>query len=150
LNPEQLAASTWVGGPLRIVAGAGTGKTSTLTHRFVYLVREHHIPADQILAVTFSSKAAAEMRSRIVEQLGGNTRRLWIQTFHAFCLRLLGEWARAEGRPDPRVLSDLERLRIVRQAIADLPVAERRYYHGDHGARVMARDLITFAASRTT
>ncbi|MDQ2683167.1 MAG: ATP-dependent helicase, partial [Chloroflexota bacterium] len=145
LNPEQLAASTWVGGPLRIVAGAGTGKTSTLTHRFVYLVREHHIPADQILAVTFSSKAAAEMRSRIVEQLGGNTRRLWIQTFHACCLRLLGEWARAEGRPDPRVLSDLERLRIVRQAIADLPVAERRYYHGDHGAKVMARDLITFA-----
>lgn len=88
LNKEQQQAVKCTEGPLLILAGAGSGKTSTMTHRIAYLIEEKGVSPYSILAVTFTNKAAAEMRSR-VEQLCGSVRGMWIMTFHAMCLRML-------------------------------------------------------------
>ena len=89
LNPEQRKAATHVDGPLLILAGAGSGKTATMTHRIAYLI-EQGVSPYQILAVTFTNKAAGEMRER-VEKLVGRCLGMWIMTFHAMSLRILRE-----------------------------------------------------------
>ena len=89
LNPEQRKAATHVDGPLLILAGAGSGKTATMTHRIAYLI-EQGVSHYQILAVTFTNKAAGEMRER-VEKLVGRCPGMWIMTFHAMSLRILRE-----------------------------------------------------------
>ena len=89
LNPEQRKAATHVDGPLLILAGAGSGKTATMTHRIAYLI-EQGVSPYQILAVTFTNKAAGEMRER-VEKLVGRCPGMWIMTFHAMSLRILRE-----------------------------------------------------------
>ena len=88
LNSEQRKAVTHKDGPLLILAGAGSGKTSTMTHRIAYLIREKGVSPYQILAVTFTNKAAKEMRDR-VEALIGRGLNMWILTFHSACLRIL-------------------------------------------------------------
>ena len=89
LNKEQLEAATHVDGPLLILAGAGSGKTSTMTSRIGYLIDQGVSPYN-ILAVTFTNKAAGEMRER-VEKLVGKVSYMWILTFHAMALRILRE-----------------------------------------------------------
>jgi DNA helicase-2/ATP-dependent DNA helicase PcrA len=96
LNPEQYKAATHREGPLLILAGAGSGKTSTMTHRIAWLIQDAGILPRQILAVTFTNKAAREMRER-VEALVGQTRGMWIMTFHAACLRILRQYAERIG-----------------------------------------------------
>ena len=88
LNREQREAATHTEGPLLILAGAGSGKTSTMTHRIAYMIREKGISPYNILAVTFTNKAAGEMRER-VEELIGEGISMWILTFHSACLRIL-------------------------------------------------------------
>ena len=75
-------------GPLLILAGAGSGKTATMTHRIAHLIKDKGVPPYNILAVTFTNKAAGEMRERVEELLGGSVN-MWIMTFHAACLRIL-------------------------------------------------------------
>jgi DNA helicase-2/ATP-dependent DNA helicase PcrA len=96
LNPKQREAAMHKDGPLLILAGAGSGKTSTMTHRIARLVREEGVSPYSILAVTFTNKAAAEMRER-VEALIGENSRMWILTFHSACLRILRTHAEAAG-----------------------------------------------------
>src|SRR5919109_2743334 len=101
LNRSQQAAVTHPGGPLLVVAGAGTGKTRTLTSRFAWLV-EQGVPADAVLALTFSSPAASEMRERLEALLEDPYEELHVSTFHSFCTRLLQDEAlEAGGRPLP-------------------------------------------------
>ena len=88
LNEKQKEAAVYTEGPLLILAGAGSGKTSTMTCRIAYLIEEMGVSPYNILAVTFTNKAAKEMRDR-VEQLVGSGINMWILTFHSACLRIL-------------------------------------------------------------
>jgi DNA helicase-2/ATP-dependent DNA helicase PcrA len=89
LNPEQLEATHHLDGPLLVLAGAGSGKTRVLTARICHLIDEHGVAPDRILAVTFTNKAAGEMRERITGLLGSDPRGMWVGTFHALGARLL-------------------------------------------------------------
>ena len=89
LNDPQRQAVTHPGGPLLILAGAGSGKTRVLTHRLAWLVHTGQIRHDEVLAITFTNKAAQEMRERVELLLGRRTRGMWVMTFHAACARML-------------------------------------------------------------
>jgi DNA helicase-2/ATP-dependent DNA helicase PcrA len=89
LNDPQRDAVTHGDGPLLILAGAGSGKTRVLTHRIAYLVHTGEARADELLAITFTNKAAQEMRERVELLLGRSTRGMWVLTFHSACTRIL-------------------------------------------------------------
>ncbi|MDK8889025.1 DNA helicase PcrA [Corynebacterium ulcerans] len=93
LNPQQQQAVEHSGSPLLIVAGAGSGKTAVLTRRIAYLMRIRGVQPGQILAITFTNKAAAEMRERVAHLVGPIANRMWVSTFHSTCVRILREQA---------------------------------------------------------
>ncbi len=89
LNPQQRQAVLHEGSPLLIVAGAGSGKTAVLTRRIAYLLAARDVGVGQVLAITFTNKAAAEMRERVVALVGPRARNMWVSTFHSTCVRIL-------------------------------------------------------------
>ena len=89
LNPAQVDAVTHVGGPLLIVAGAGSGKTRVLTRRIAHLIGERGVSPFAILAITFTNKAADEMKHRVADLVGPVAHRMWVSTFHSACVRIL-------------------------------------------------------------
>ncbi|WP_092147343.1 DNA helicase PcrA [Corynebacterium mycetoides] len=93
LNPQQEKAVTHQGGPLLIIAGAGSGKTAVLTRRIAYLLGERGVAPWQILAITFTNKAAAEMKERVADLVGPEAQRMWVATFHSVCVRILRQQA---------------------------------------------------------
>jgi DNA helicase-2/ATP-dependent DNA helicase PcrA len=112
-----------VEGPVLIFAGAGSGKTRTLTHRIAHMIHQCDIPPEQILAVTFTNKAANELKERIHALIGDQASRVWAGTFHWFCVRLL----RAEGKaigltPDFTIYDDGDQLTVVKQALSALDI----------------------------
>src|SRR5437660_10077633 len=95
LNEPQADAVAHINGPLLVFAGAGSGKTRVITYRVAHLVATHRVPPYRILAVTFTNKAAGEMRARLGRLVGAEvTRDLWVGTFHATCARLLRRYHR--------------------------------------------------------
>jgi len=93
LNPQQKAAVEHSGSPLLIVAGAGSGKTAVLTRRIAYLLQERGVAPWEILAITFTNKAAAEMKERVSQLIGPQAERMWVATFHSVCVRILRQQA---------------------------------------------------------
>jgi DNA helicase II / ATP-dependent DNA helicase PcrA len=94
LNPQQRAAVLHDSGPLLIVAGAGSGKTRVLTHRIAWLIAERNVSPGQVLAITFTNKAAGEMKERVATLVGPRAKTMWVSTFHSACVRIV----RAEGK----------------------------------------------------
>ena len=99
LNPEQRAAVLHEGSPLLIVAGAGSGKTRVLTHRIAYLLAARDVAPHEILAITFTNKAAGEMAARVAALVGPRARSMWVMTFHSACVRILRREAKRFGYP---------------------------------------------------
>ena len=126
LNPEQRRAVLHRDGPLLILAGAGSGKTRVISYRTAYLIGDGHARADQVLAVTFTNKAAEEMRARVEELLGSASPGLWMSTFHAFCARLLRREGPLVGLSRDFVIYDSsDQLTVVKRAMRALDVDER-------------------------
>ena len=125
LNPEQRRAVLHREGPLLILAGAGSGKTRVIAHRAACLIGDGHAEPHQLLAVTFTNKAAEEMRERIERLLGAAQPRLWLSTFHAFCARLLRREAPLAGLSRDFVIYDTtDQLAVVRRALQELRIDE--------------------------
>ncbi len=106
LNPQQRAAVLHEGGPLLIVAGAGSGKTRVLTHRIAYLVAEREVAPYEVLAITFTNKAAGEMAARAQALTGARSRGMWLLTFHSACVRILRREAARFGYPSSFTIYD--------------------------------------------
>jgi len=123
LNPEQREAVLHIRGPLLILAGAGSGKTRVITSRIAYLVGDGHAEPHEVLAVTFTNKAAEEMRARVEALLGSECSGMWMSTFHSLCARLLRREAPAIGLSRDFVIYDSsDQLTVVKRALKDLHI----------------------------
>jgi DNA helicase-2/ATP-dependent DNA helicase PcrA len=128
LNAEQKAAVTHVGGPLLIVAGAGSGKTRVLTHRIAYLLARGEARPGEILAITFTNKAAAEMRERVADLVGPGARHMWVSTFHSACVRILRREAATLGIKSNFTIYDAaDSLRLVELSARAEDLDAKRY-----------------------
>jgi ATP-dependent DNA helicase UvrD/PcrA len=126
LNPQQRAAVMAVEGPVLVLAGAGSGKTRVITRRIAHLVLDRAVPSDQVLAVTFTNKAAAEMKARAEALLAGRPLRAWMSTFHSFCVRLLRREAAAAGlAPGFLIYDEADQLAAVKEAMRALDLSEK-------------------------
>jgi len=128
LNPVQREAVELTDGPVLILAGAGSGKTRVLTHKVAHLVLDQGVPGYRILAFTFTNKAAIEMKERIGRLLEGDTRGLWVGTFHATCLRLLRQYAPEAGLQRGFTIYDRDdSLSVVKRAIKAVNVSDSEF-----------------------
>jgi ATP-dependent DNA helicase UvrD/PcrA len=135
LNPAQREAVLHVDGPLLVVAGAGSGKTRVLTHRVAHLIQAHGIKPNEILAITFTNKAATEMRERLERMLGHTARAIWILTFHAACGRMLRREAERLGyRSNFTIYDQADQVRLVKACLEELGKDPKRFTpRGIHG-----------------
>jgi DNA helicase-2/ATP-dependent DNA helicase PcrA len=128
LNPVQLEAVTHVDGPLLIIAGAGSGKTRVLTHRIAHLIRDQGISPFEILAITFTNKAADEMKQRVAALVGPVAEKMWVSTFHSACVRILRRDGKALGYPSSFTIYDqADAVRLTGYVIRDLDLDAKRF-----------------------
>jgi DNA helicase II / ATP-dependent DNA helicase PcrA len=129
LNPQQRAAVEHVGSPLLIVAGAGSGKTRVLAHRIAYLLGQRGIAPGQVLAITFTNKAAAEMRERVTTLVGRRSAVMWVSTFHSMCVRILRrEAGHLSGLTSNFSIYDADDTRrLIAMVARDLDLDPKRY-----------------------
>ncbi|MBW8486950.1 DNA helicase PcrA [Actinomadura parmotrematis] len=156
LNPQQRAAVEHAGGPLLIVAGAGSGKTRVLTHRIAHLLGERGVHPGQILAITFTNKAAAEMKERVDALVGPRSRAMWVMTFHSACVRILRREAKRLGFPTSFSIYDqADAQRLMALVCRELDLDPKRYPPRSFSAQVsnLKNELIdyeTFKARAST
>ena len=128
LNPAQKEAVLCTEGPLLVLAGAGSGKTRVLTHRIAYLVEDLGVAPWQIMAITFTNKAAAEMRERLGGLIGSNARGMWVSTFHSMCVRILrADCERIGFSQGFTIYDDDDSKRLMKQILEELNVDPKRY-----------------------
>ena len=133
LNPQQRAAVEHAGSPLLIVAGAGSGKTRVLAHRIAYLLDQRDVAPGQVLAITFTNKAAAEMRQRVTALVGKRAAVMWVSTFHSMCVRILRREARhLSGNPSAltsnfSIYDADDTRRLITMVSRDLDLDPKRY-----------------------
>ena len=128
LNAMQIEAAVFKDGPLLVVAGAGSGKTKLLTSRIAHLVRKRNIPPERVTAVTFTNKAAEEIKERLRRLLGSDADSLWLGTFHSLGLRILKKEAAILGlQPNLTVYDDDDQLKLVRLIMQDLSMSEKSF-----------------------
>jgi DNA helicase-2/ATP-dependent DNA helicase PcrA len=128
LNPRQREAAEITDGPLLIVAGAGSGKTRTLTVRIAFLIEEYGIPPEAILAVTFTNKAAGQMRDRLRELVPEDAGRVTMTTFHSFCCQLLRRWADRLGYPHTfTIYDDEDQERLIKKIVGDAGLDKKEF-----------------------
>ena len=128
LNERQIEAAVFEDGPLLVVAGAGSGKTKLLTSRIAHLVRKRNVPAGRVTAVTFTNKAAEEIKERLRRLLGGDADSLWLGTFHSLGLRILKREAAILGlQSNLTVYDDDDQLKLVRLVMQDLSMNEKSF-----------------------
>jgi DNA helicase II / ATP-dependent DNA helicase PcrA len=128
LNPVQREAVTHPGGPLLIVAGAGSGKTRVLTHRIAWLIKEQGISPFEILAITFTNKAADEMKTRVEALVGPVAKKMWVSTFHSACVRILRRDAQRLGYKSSFTIYDqADAERLTTYVLRDLNIDPKRF-----------------------
>lgn len=128
LNPQQSEAVTHSGGPLLVVAGAGSGKTRVLTRRIAYLMSRRNVAPYQILAITFTNKAAGEMKERVAELVGPIAKSMWVSTFHSACVRILRQEAARLGYSNSFSIYDsADSQRLITIVAKELNLDPKRY-----------------------
>ena len=128
LNPPQREAVIHAGGPVLVVAGAGSGKTRVLTRRIAYLVSQRDVHPGSILAITFTNKAAAEMRSRVIDLVGNRARLMWVSTFHSACVRILRSEIDAMGyRKTFSIYDDTDARRLMTLVARDQNLDPKKF-----------------------
>ena len=128
LNPVQREAVAATEGPVLVVAGAGSGKTRVLTYRIAHLIRDLGVPPHAILAITFTNKAANEMKERVERLVGGAVRAMWVSTFHSACARILRREAPRLGyRSSFSIYDDADALRLATMCVRDLDMDPKRF-----------------------
>jgi DNA helicase II / ATP-dependent DNA helicase PcrA len=151
LNDSQRAAVVHQGGPLLIVAGAGSGKTRVLTHRIAYLLGERGAQPGEILAITFTNKAAGEMRERVESLVGNRSRAMWVMTFHSACVRILRREAKRLGFPSGFSIYDqADSQRLMALVCRELDLDPKRYPPRGFSAQVsnLKNELIDYETFR--
>ena len=156
LNPQQRAAVVHQGGPLLIVAGAGSGKTRVLTHRIAYLLAARDVAPHEIMAITFTNKAAGEMATRVAALVGPRARSMWVMTFHSACVRILRREAKRFGYPSSFSIYDqADSQRLMALTCRELELDAKQFPPKQMAAQVsnLKNELIdheTFAARAQT
>ncbi|NUW30353.1 DNA helicase PcrA [Nonomuraea sp. SMC257] len=137
LNPQQREAVIHHGSPLLIVAGAGSGKTRVLTHRIAYLLAERDVHPGEILAITFTNKAAREMKERIDKLVGPRSKAMWVMTFHSACMRILRREAKRLGFPSSFSIYDqADSQRLMAMVCREMDLDPKRYPPRSFSAQV--------------
>jgi len=128
LNSVQKEAASYTDGPLLILAGAGSGKTRVLTYRIAYLLEEGLCKPWEILAITFTNKAAKEMKERVETLVGENAKDIWLGTFHSVCVRILKREIEALGYTrDFNILDELDKQKVIKEIIKKMDIDEKNY-----------------------
>ncbi|MBE1565507.1 DNA helicase PcrA [Nonomuraea africana] len=137
LNPQQREAVIHHGSPLLIVAGAGSGKTRVLTHRIAYLLAEREVHPGEILAITFTNKAAKEMKERVDRLIGPRSKAMWVMTFHSACMRILRKEAKRLGYPSSFSIYDqADSQRLMAMVCREMDLDPKRYPPRSFSAQV--------------
>ncbi len=147
LNPQQRAAVVHTGGPLLIVAGAGSGKTRVLTQRIAYLMAERRVQPGEILAITFTNKAAGEMKERVAALVGPRAKAMWVSTFHSACVRILRAEAPRLGFKSSFTIYDQgDAQRLMTLCVRDLDLDPKRFPPRSMSAKVsnLKNELVDF------
>ena len=146
LNPTQLDAVRHTEGPLLILAGAGSGKTRVLTHRIAYLLDQGLAGPDEILAITFTNKAAREMKDRVALLVGPESRKMWVSTFHAFCARILRVHAEKLGyKREFTIYDGGDQVRLVKRCIIELGKDPKRFNPRSFQSQISAAKNVLMA-----